>query len=53
MKKYWKFAAIIGVILATLAWLAVAGINENKTYYITVAELLDTRDAVRELGLIR
>jgi cytochrome c-type biogenesis protein CcmE len=39
MKRYWKFAALTAVILATLAWLAVAGIRESTTYYITVAEL--------------
>jgi len=44
MKKYWKFAAIIGVVLATLAWLAVTGISEGKTYYITVAELQGMQD---------
>jgi len=39
MQRYWKFGALTAVILVTLAWLAVAGINETKTYYITVAEL--------------
>jgi cytochrome c-type biogenesis protein CcmE len=39
MKRYWKFAALIAVVLATLAWLALAGISESKTYYITLAEL--------------
>ena len=39
MKRYWQFGALIAVVLATLAWLALAGINESKTYYITVAEL--------------
>jgi len=39
MKQYWKFGAIIVVVLATLTWLAVAGINESKTYYITLTEL--------------
>jgi cytochrome c-type biogenesis protein CcmE len=39
MKKYWKFASIIVVVLATLGWLAVAGIKETSTYYITVTEL--------------
>ena len=39
MRRYWKFGAITVVVLATLTWLAVAGINESKTYYITVAEL--------------
>jgi cytochrome c-type biogenesis protein CcmE len=39
MKRYWKFGAIIAVVLATLTWLAVAGINESSTYYITLTEL--------------
>jgi len=39
MGRYWKFAAITVVILGTLAWLALAGIKESSTYYITVAEL--------------
>ena len=39
MKRYWQFGALIAVVLATLAWLALAGINESKTYYITLAEL--------------
>jgi cytochrome c-type biogenesis protein CcmE len=39
MKRYWKFAALTAIILGTLGWLAVAGINESKTYYITVSEL--------------
>ena len=51
MKKYWKFAALIVLVLATLAWLAVAGINESKTYYITVSELqqMHAKDADRRL----
>jgi cytochrome c-type biogenesis protein CcmE len=39
MKTYWKFAALVVVIVGTLIWLAAGGINENKTYYKTVAEL--------------
>ena len=39
MNRYWKFGVLTAVILATLAWLAVAGINESKTYYVTVQEL--------------
>ncbi len=39
MRQYWKFGAITVVVLATLGWLAVAGINESKTYYITITEL--------------
>lgn len=39
MKTHWKFAALVVVIVGTLAWLALGGINEGKTYYKTVAEL--------------
>jgi cytochrome c-type biogenesis protein CcmE len=39
MKQYWKFAALVVVIIGTLVWLAAGGINEGKTYYRTVAEL--------------
>ncbi len=39
MRNYWKFAALVAVIVGALVWLAVGGINENKTYYKTVAEL--------------
>jgi|SRR5580704_6460239 cytochrome c-type biogenesis protein CcmE len=43
MKKYGKFAALIVVILGTLAWLAMAGSGESKTYYKTISE-------VRQMG---
>jgi len=39
MKRYGKFAALIVLIIGTLVWLAVGGIQETKTYYKTVAEL--------------
>ncbi len=39
MKTYTKFAILIIVIIGTLVWLAMGGINESKTYYKTVAEL--------------
>ncbi len=39
MKTYWKFAALVVVIVGALVWLAAGGINESKTYYKTVAEL--------------
>ncbi len=39
MKQYGKFAALIVVIIGTLAWLAAGGINETKTYYKTIEEL--------------
>ncbi len=39
MKTYWKFAALVVVVVGALVWLAVGGISEDKTYYKTVAEL--------------
>jgi cytochrome c-type biogenesis protein CcmE len=39
MKTYWKFGALVVVIVGTLGWLAVGGISESKTYYKTVSEL--------------
>ena len=39
MKKYGKFAALIGVVVGTLGWLATTGMNETKTYYKTISEL--------------
>jgi len=39
MKTYIKFAAIIVVIVGTLAWLAAGGVRETKTYYKTVQEV--------------
>ena len=38
--KKLKFGIGIGVILAAVAWLAVSGFQQNKTYYYTVSELL-------------
>src|SRR5438128_769657 len=42
--KQLKFAAGIGIILTALAWLAYGGIQETKTYYVTVPELQASRD---------
>ena len=39
MNKYWKFGSLIVVILGSLAWLALGGIKETKSYYKTIAEL--------------
>lgn len=39
MKTRAKFAAVIVVIIGTLAWLAASGISQSKTYYKTIAEL--------------
>jgi len=39
MKPYMKFGLLTVIIVGTLAWLAVGGIKETKSYYKTVAEL--------------
>ena len=39
MNNYLKFGLLITVILGTLAWLAIGGISETKTYYMTIAEV--------------
>jgi cytochrome c-type biogenesis protein CcmE len=39
MKTYWKFAALVVVIIGAVVWLAAGGISSDKTYYKTVAEL--------------
>jgi cytochrome c-type biogenesis protein CcmE len=40
-----KFAIGITLILLVLGWLAYGGIQESKTYYVTVSELQATKDA--------
>jgi cytochrome c-type biogenesis protein CcmE len=39
MNRTLKFGLLIAVIVGTLGWLAVGGINETKTYYKTIAEV--------------
>ena len=44
MKTYAKFAALVVVIIGVLAWLAMGGISESKTYYTTISELSQMGD---------
>jgi len=39
MKTYVKFGGLAAVIIGVLAWLAMGGISDSKTYYKTIAEL--------------
>ena len=39
MQKYWKFAALMAVIVGSLLWLATASVAGSKTYYVTIPEL--------------
>ena len=53
--KRLKFGIGIGVILALVGWLAVSGFEQNKTYYVTVTELVNgkaARQHVRVGGVI-
>ena len=40
MKQQQKFVLIIAAIVVTLAWMAVGGVRESATYYVTLDELL-------------
>jgi cytochrome c-type biogenesis protein CcmE len=44
MKRYLKFGIPIAIILATVAWLAMTGIGETKTYFKTIPELAQMGD---------
>lgn len=39
MKKYGKFAALIVIVVGTLAWLAVSGMSGSQTYYKSISEM--------------
>ena len=39
MRKYWKFGALMVVIVGSLVWLATAGISGSQSYYKTVSEM--------------
>jgi cytochrome c-type biogenesis protein CcmE len=47
--KKWKFAIGIGIILAIVAWEGISGFQENKTYYVTVNELMAAQSARRHI----
>jgi cytochrome c-type biogenesis protein CcmE len=47
MKTYAKFAAVVVVVIGVLAWLAVGGVSESKSYYKTIAELDKMGDQAR------
>ena len=53
--KKLKFGIGIGIILAVVAWEAISGFQQNKTYYVTVHELVAARAArerVRVGGIV-
>lgn len=54
MNKKLKFGMGIGVILAVVAWEAISGFQQSKTYYVTVSELVSgrARHRVRVGGVV-
>lgn len=46
-----KIGIVTAIIVGSLAWLAVVGMNESKTYYYTVSELRGMGDRVRSQRL--
>lgn len=51
MKKYGKFAALAAIIVGTLLWLAMAGMQQTRTYYKTISELNQMGDRAYETRL--
>ena len=49
MKPWVKFAILVVAIIGTLAWLAAGGINETKTYYKTIAEVMNEKSLDKRL----
>src|SRR5215472_12957777 len=45
----WKFGIGIGIILAVVAWEAISGFQQSKTYYVTVSELVSGKAARRRV----
>lgn len=45
MNPQFKFVAITAVVVGSLVWLAMAGVGESATYYVTIDELTAMPDA--------
>src|SRR6202158_1172282 len=44
-RKYLKFGGAVAVILLSLVYLAYTGVQESKSYYVTIKELRDIGDS--------
>jgi len=44
MNTYWKFGAILAVIIGVLVWLAMGGVTQSKTYYKEIKEVKQLGD---------
>ncbi len=47
MRKYWKFAVLMAIVVGSLLWLATAGISGSQVYYVNIAELNHMGDAAK------
>ncbi len=47
MRKYWKFGALMAVIVGSLVWLGTAGVADSQTYYKTISELFQMGGAAQ------
>jgi len=53
--KKLKFVIGIGIIVGVVAWQAISGFQQSKTYYVTVSELAQagkSRDRIRVGGVV-
>ncbi|MGI9104245.1 MAG: cytochrome c maturation protein CcmE [Terriglobales bacterium] len=44
-RKYLKFGVAIAVVVASLGYLAFTGVQDSKSYYVTIKELRDMNDS--------
>ncbi len=51
MKTYVKFGALVVVIMGALAWLAMGGVSESKSYYKEINELSQMGDQAQSQKL--
>lgn len=51
MNTYLKFGALTVLIIGTLAWLAIGGVSESKTYYKTITEVASMGNEARSKRL--
>ena len=49
--KYLQFGAAIAIIVLTLTYLAYTGVEESKSYYVTIAELRQQGDTAMDKRL--
>jgi cytochrome c-type biogenesis protein CcmE len=45
-KKYAQFGIAIGIVVIALGYLAFTGVQESKSYYVTIKELREMNDSV-------